>query len=65
MRGPCTFKLRDAARALKAAELAGVAASLDILPDGTLRLTPTRTSLPPPEPPKDTQPGAPGLRAWD
>lgn len=39
-RGPSTFKLRDVARALKAAELAGVTASLDILPDGTLRLTP-------------------------
>jgi hypothetical protein len=44
--------MRDMARALKAAKLAGVTASVDILRDGTLRLTPI-TGLQ--EPPKTNE----------
>jgi hypothetical protein len=40
VRRPSAFKMRDVARALKAAKLADVTASVDILRDGTLRLTP-------------------------
>ena len=54
VRRASTFKLRDMARALKAAKLAGVTASVDILRDGTLRLTPI-TGRPPQDPPKTNE----------
>jgi hypothetical protein len=59
-RQPSTFKMRDITRA------PGVAASVDILRDGTLRLTPMAPEAPAPDAKaKDNQPAAAGLRSWD
>jgi hypothetical protein len=49
VRRASTFKMRDVTRALKGAEHAGVAASVDILRDGTIRLTPMAAGAPAPE----------------
>jgi hypothetical protein len=50
VRRASTFKMRDITRALKGAEHAGVAASVDILRDGTIRLTPMAAEAPAPAP---------------
>jgi hypothetical protein len=66
VRRASTFKQRDVTRAAKAMQLAGVTARVDILRDGTIRLTPMPPEASAPDAKAmDTQPGAPGLRAWD
>ena len=64
VRKASNFKLRDVTRAAKAMKLAGLTPRVDILRDGTIRLIPMEAPAPDAKA-MDTQPGAPGLRAWD
>lgn len=51
-RAATRFTQADVVRALKAAEKAGADVAVDILPDGTIRLTRTGKAGAPPPPPE-------------
>lgn len=66
VRKASAFKMRDITRALKGAEHAGVSASVDILRDGTIRLTPMPSADTPAADVKPkAEPASPGLLSWD
>ena len=65
-RKPPVFKVTDVKKAFQAARDAGVTARVDILRDGTLRLTPMPAEVPAADvKPQDAEPAVPGLRSWD
>jgi hypothetical protein len=69
---PWLFKQTDISRAFRAARAAGITASVEITPDGTIRisqLTPPQEAVEAPKPCEaataSAAPAAAGLRSWD
>jgi hypothetical protein len=64
-RGPVRFREREASRAVRAAEKAGLTVErIEVSADGRFSLV-TSHGKQAAAPPKDTQPAAAGLRSWD